>query len=133
MVSDLVSAPAHGSRPQDMLKPETLTESSGGATTALHHLHDAAAKRVLAVLHRSLTTANPGAEVGPRGLKPRVSKPQAGLLTHTRAPCFGQPKNLEAKRQLLFFANSLFNTTMAKPPPVARMKSWSSPNHNPKP
>lgn len=84
-------------RLQDLLKPETLIESSGGATTALHELHDAAAERVLAVLHRSLTAANPGCE----------------------------PKNPEAKRQLLFFANSLFNTTMAKPPPVARMKSWS--------
>ena len=52
---------------------------------------------MLAVLHRSLTTANPG----------------------------GEPRNEEAKRQLLFFANSLFNTTMSKPPPVARMKSWS--------
>ena len=37
----------------------------------------------------------------------------------------GEPASQEAKRQLLFFANSLFNTTMAKPPPVTRMKSWS--------
>ena len=82
---------------QDLVKPETLLESPRAATLALHALHDAAAELVLAVLHRSLTTANPG----------------------------GEPRNEEAKRQLLFFANSLFNTTMSKPPPVARMKSWS--------
>ena len=84
-------------RLQDLVKPETLLESPRAATLALHALHDAAAELVLAVLHRSLTTANPG----------------------------GEPRNEEAKRQLLFFANSLFNTTMSKPPPVARMKSWS--------
>ena len=81
---------------QDLVKPETLLESPRAATLALHALHDAAAELVLAVLLRSLTTANPG----------------------------GEPRNEEAKRQLLFFANSLFNTTMSKPPPVARMKSW---------
>ena len=37
----------------------------------------------------------------------------------------GEPRNMEAQRQVLFFCNSLFNTTMVKPPPVFRMKSWS--------
>ena len=82
-------------RLQDLVKPETLLESA--ASSALRNLHDEAAEAVLGALGRSMTTSNPG----------------------------GEPQNLEAKRQILFFANSLFNTTMVKPPPVSRMKSWS--------
>ena len=80
---------------QDLVKPETLLESA--ASSALKNLHHPTAAAVLGALGRSMTTSNPG----------------------------GEPQNLEAKRQILFFANSLFNTTMVKPPPVSRMKSWS--------
>ena len=54
--------------------------------------------KVVRVLYRSFFSVNPG----------------------------GEPRNLEAKRQLLFFSNSLFNTTLSKPPPVGQMKSWSA-------
>ena len=27
---------------------------------------------------------------------------------------------------MLFFCNSLFNTTLSKPPPITRMKSWTA-------
>ena len=80
---------------QDLVKPETLLENA--ASSALKNLHHPTAAAVLGALGRSMTTSNPG----------------------------GEPANGEAKRQLLFFSNSLFNTTMTKPPPVSRMKSWS--------
>ena len=38
----------------------------------------------------------------------------------------GEPRNAEAKRQLLFFANSLHNRRLAPPPPVAQMRTWSA-------
>ena len=38
----------------------------------------------------------------------------------------GEPTNMEARRQLLFFCNSLFNRRLSKPPPVACMKAWSA-------
>ena len=38
----------------------------------------------------------------------------------------GEPANAEAKRQLLFFANSLHNRRLAPPPPVAQMRTWSA-------
>ena len=53
---------------------------------------------VVSALYRSLWTQSPGCE----------------------------PKNAEAKRQILFFCNSLFNKTLSKPPRVAQMKSWSA-------
>jgi len=79
-------------RLQDLVKPETLLEDA--ASMALKNLHADAAEAVLGALARTMTTSNPGSE----------------------------PQNLEAKRQILFFANSLFNTTMVKPPPVSQMK-----------
>ena len=51
---------------------------------------------VIAAMHRSLSTQTAG----------------------------GEPQNLEARRQLLFFSNSLFNKTLSKPPPITQMKSW---------
>ena len=53
---------------------------------------------VIRALHRSFWTSNPGCE----------------------------PKNSEAKRQLLFFCNSLFNTRLKKPPRISHMKSWTA-------
>ena len=54
--------------------------------------------QVLQVLHRSLSTANPG----------------------------GEPVNAEAQRQLLFFCNSLRNRWMPKACPVRNMRTCSS-------
>ena len=65
---------------------------------SLDNLRSPAMDNVLKSIDRALCTVNPGSE----------------------------PINAEAKRQLLFFGNSLFNTTMEKPPPVSRMKSWSA-------
>ena len=38
----------------------------------------------------------------------------------------GEPKNAEARRQLLFFANSLHSTRLEPPPPVRAMKTLTS-------
>ena len=38
----------------------------------------------------------------------------------------GQPENAEAQRQLIYFCNSLHNRRLAPPPPLAKMKSFSS-------
>ena len=38
----------------------------------------------------------------------------------------GEPENAEAARQLLFFANSLFNPQLRAPPPVSMMRSFSA-------
>lgn len=54
--------------------------------------------QVTKVLHRALTTANPGAE----------------------------PVNVEAQRQLLFFCNSLHNRWMPKAPTIRKMRTCSS-------
>ena len=66
-------------RLQDLVKPETLLESPRAATLALHALHDAAAELVLAVLHRSLTTANPGGE--PRNAEAMQARTRARART----------------------------------------------------
>ena len=54
--------------------------------------------RVMLALHRSCTSTNPGAE----------------------------PENVEAKRQLIFFCNSLHNSRLLQPPCVKMMRSVSS-------
>ena len=54
--------------------------------------------RVMLALHRSCTSTNPGAE----------------------------PENVEAKRQLVFFCNSLHNRRLRRPPTLPHMKSWSA-------
>jgi len=53
---------------------------------------------VLAALSRTLTTSNPG----------------------------GEPRNEEARRQLIFFCNSLHNRDLRQPPPVTAMRSLTS-------
>ena len=52
----------------------------------------------LLALHRSLTSTNPGSE----------------------------PKNAEARRQLLFFCNSLHNAQLRQPQPISQMRSWTA-------
>ena len=65
---------------------------------ALHALTTLEVGHVLATLNRAFTCPNPGSE----------------------------PRSEEAKRQLLFFANSLHNRRLVRPPPVHQMKTWSA-------
>jgi hypothetical protein len=65
---------------------------------ALHALKEDDAVTTLEALVRCLTTPNPG----------------------------GEPVNDEAKRQLIFFSNSLHNARMSQPPPIEKMKSFTA-------
>ena len=47
------------------------------------------------------------------------------LRTCTSANPSGEPDNAEAKRQIIFFCNSLQNRRLRQPPPVIEMKSLS--------
>merc|ERR1712185_373917 len=65
---------------------------------ALGNLNKPSTRSALAALVRTLATANPG----------------------------GEPVNEEAKRQLLFFTNSLYNSRLATPPSILTMRSLTS-------
>ncbi|KOO28461.1 glucan synthase like 7, partial [Chrysochromulina tobinii] len=65
---------------------------------ALNALKEDDAVTTLEALVRCLTTPNPG----------------------------GEPVNDEAKRQLIFFSNSLHNARMSQPPPIEKMKSFTA-------
>ena len=67
-----------------------------------------------------------------RKLRQKLAQPATGtvlaaLLSAVTAPNpGGEPRSKEARRQLMFFCNSLHNRALHKPPPVARMRSLSS-------
>ena len=80
----------------DVLNPSALRNSQNVNWVALRVSADTGA--ALSALKCAFATTNPG----------------------------GEPANAEAKRQLLFFANSLHNRRLAPPPPVAQMRTWSA-------
>lgn len=80
----------------DALDLEALRKRDRSVRTA--RTLSSATGLVLGALHRALNTDAPGSE----------------------------PRSEEAKRQLLFFANSLHNRRLAPPPPVHQMKTWSA-------
>jgi len=80
-----------------LLRIELLGDAAQ-LTQALLNLSKESSRTVLAALTQCLATANPG----------------------------GEPVNEEAKRQLVFLCNSLYNRRLHKPPPVAHMKSFTS-------
>ena len=67
-------------------------------THALSKLAHSNAITVLDALVRSLATPNPG----------------------------GEPVNEEAQRQLIYLCNSMHNRRLVKPPPLSKMKSFTS-------
>ena len=80
-----------------LLRLEALADDAAIAETT-RRLRSSAAKVVISSLHRACTTANPS----------------------------GEPVNGEAKRQLVFFTNSLHNRRLKRPPTVLEMKSLTA-------